>query len=89
MVETRSQGVLDMLGIDRDVLKARVSTKELVKLGIAYLVGAEDPKVDGRGLTLLKELQEQIVQIARVFVGEQAKDDIDIPGKLALHSENT
>ena len=51
MVKTRSQGVLDMLGIDRDVLKAWVSTKELVKLGIAYLVGAEDPKVDGRGLT--------------------------------------
>ena len=40
-------------------------------------------------MSLLKELQEQIVQIARVVVGEQAKDDIDIPGKLALHSENT
>lgn len=55
----------------------------------ADLVDTKDSKVDGRGLTLVEELQEQVVQIARVVVGEQADEDVDISGKFPLHSKNT
>lgn len=52
------------------------------------LVNTEDSEVDSRRLALVEEFQEQVIQIARVVVGEQADDDIDIPGKSTLHSKN-
>ena len=52
------------------------------------LVNTEDSEVDSRRLALVEEFQEQVIQIARVVVGEQADDDIDIPGKFTLHSKN-
>ena len=52
------------------------------------LVNTEDSEVDSRRLALIEEFLEQVVQITRVVVGEQADDDIDIPGKFTLHSEN-
>lgn len=52
------------------------------------LINTKNSEVDGRGLALVKEFQEQVVQIARVVVGEQADDNIDIPGEFSLHSEN-
>jgi len=66
-----------------------VNMRKLVCLTTTHLIDAEDSEVDSGGLTLVEEFQEQVVQIARVVVGEQADDDIDIPGKFALHSENT
>jgi len=54
----------------------------------ADLVDTEDPEIDSRGLALIEEFQEQVVQITRVVVGEQTEDDIYIPGKFTLHSEN-
>ena len=53
-----------------------------------YFVETKDSKVDGRGLALFEEFHEQVVQIARVVVGEQPDDDIDIPRKFSLHSES-
>ena len=52
------------------------------------LVNTKNSEVNRRGLALVKEFQEQIVQIARVVIGEQADDNIDVPGKFSLHSEN-
>ena len=52
------------------------------------LVNTKNSEVNGRGLALVKEFQEQVVQITRVVVGEQANNNIDIPGKFSLHSEN-
>lgn len=51
------------------------------------LVDTKDPEIDSRGLALIEEFQEQVVQIPRVVVGEQAEDDINIPGKFTLHSK--
>ena len=52
------------------------------------LVDTENSEVDSCGLALVEEFQEQVVQITRVVIGKQADDDIDIPGKFALHSED-
>jgi hypothetical protein len=78
-----------MLSIDRDVLKAEHEHKKS-SMGITTtdLVDTEDSEVDSRGLALVEEFQEQVVQITGVVVGEQADDDIDIPRKFTLYSEN-
>jgi hypothetical protein len=65
-----------------------MSTRTFTGPTTTDLVNTKNSEVDGRGLALVKEFQEQVVQISRVVVGEQADDNIDIPGKFSLHSEN-
>lgn len=65
-----------------------VSTSGLVSLTSTHLVETEDSKIDSRGLALVEKFQEQVVQVTRVVVGEQADDDIDIPWKFTLHSRS-
>jgi len=88
MTESRSQGILDMLSIDRDILKARRKHKGTLSQIITYSVDTKDSKVDCCGLALFEEFHEQVVQITRVVVGKQADDDIDIPRKFPLHSKS-
>ena len=64
-----------------------VNTSGPTSLTTTHLVHTENPEVDGRGLTLVEELQEQVVKITRTIVGEQSDEDVDIPGKFALHSD--
>ena len=52
------------------------------------LVNTKYPKVDSRGLTLIEEFQEQVVEVTRIVVGEQSYDDIDIPRKFPLYSNS-
>ena len=65
-----------------------MSTSKLASQVTTNLVDAEYSEVDGSRLTLVKEFQEQVVQVTRVVVSEQTDEDIDIPGKFALYSEN-
>ena len=65
-----------------------MNTSKLTTRITTHLVNTEESKVDSRGLTLIKEFQEQVVQVARIVVGEQSHDDINVPWKFTLHSGN-
>ena len=65
VTEPRSQGVLDVFSIHGDVLEGGgVNVSKHTSLIPTHLVDTENSKVDSRRLTLVKEFQKKVVQIA-------------------------